>query len=160
MSRCRSLQSLQNGMQICPHPPRVFRQFSFLSSLRPRSQPVVEGWLRHARRSALHGSSDSAWLDPRHVDRVVARHGWIFLLSFCAFFSPLFAQYLPRRSQIRFHLAEQEIKQIGEGDSPAEYTRERAIQSFQQIVEIHGWQVRQQFLHSPRRFIPAPPFVA
>jgi hypothetical protein len=40
-------------------------------------------------------------------------------------------------------LAEQEIKQIGEGESPAEYTRERAIQSFQQIVEIHGWQVSQ-----------------
>jgi hypothetical protein len=38
-------------------------------------------------------------------------------------------------------LAEQEIKQIGEGESPAEYTRERAIQSFLQIVEIHGWQV-------------------
>jgi hypothetical protein len=38
-------------------------------------------------------------------------------------------------------LAEQEIKQIGEGESPAEYTRERAIASFQQIVEIHGWQV-------------------
>jgi hypothetical protein len=38
-------------------------------------------------------------------------------------------------------LAEQEIKQIGEGESLAEYTRDRAIQSFQQIVEIHGWQV-------------------
>ena len=46
-------------------------------------------------------------------------------------------------TQVRFHLAEQEIKQIGEGESPAEYTRERAIQSFQQIVEIHGWQVSQ-----------------
>jgi hypothetical protein len=42
-------------------------------------------------------------------------------------------------------LAEQEIKQIGEGESPAEYTRERAIQSFQQIVEIHGWQVAFSF---------------
>ena len=54
-----------------------------------------------------------------------------------------------RCAQIRFHLAEQEIKQIGEGESPAEYTRERAIQSFQQIVEIHGWQVRQLFLRAP-----------
>jgi len=46
---------------------------------------------------------------------------------------------------IRFHLAEQEIKQIGEGESPAEYTRERAIASFQQIVEIHGWQNAPEF---------------
>jgi hypothetical protein len=46
-------------------------------------------------------------------------------------------------------LAEQEIKQIGEGESPAEFTRERAIQSFQQIVEIHGWQVRKLFPHAP-----------
>jgi hypothetical protein len=44
-------------------------------------------------------------------------------------------------------LAEQEIKQIGEGESPAEYTRERAIQSFQQIVEIHGWQVMHHLFH-------------
>jgi hypothetical protein len=50
-------------------------------------------------------------------------------------------------------LAEQEIKQIGEGESPAEYTRERAIASFQQIVEIHGWQVTHhvffRILHGP-----------